>query len=200
MNVAVFGSGRGSNFQAILAAKKGGRLEGVSISLVMSNNSGSGILDIARANAIPAFHISQKQFPSEDQYTEALLELLRSHDVGMIVLAGFMKRIPARIVAAYRGRILNIHPALLPKYGGEGMYGAHVHEAVLRAGDHESGATVHIVDEHYDHGRILLQGRVPVLKDDTVETLAARVLTVEHRILPEAIARMAATLETETPS
>ncbi len=195
MNVAVFGSGRGSNFQAILAAQKGGRLEGVTISLVMSNNSTSGILDIARSNAIPAFHISQKQFPSEEQYSDALLSLLRSHGVELIVLAGFMKRIPMRLVEEYRGRILNIHPALLPKYGGEGMYGSHVHEAVIRSGDRESGATVHVVDEQYDHGSILLQERVPVLHDDTPETLAARVLAVEHKILPEAIVRLAASLQ-----
>ncbi len=196
MNVAVFGSGRGSNFQAILTAKEGGRLEGVTISLVISNNSGSGILDIARSNAIPAFHISQKQFPSEDQYTEALLSLLRSYAVDVIVLAGFMKRIPARVVEAFRGRIINIHPALLPKYGGDGMFGSHVHEAVIQSGDAESGATVHIVDEQYDHGMIILQERVPVLRNDTPETLAARVLAVEHRILPEAIVRLAATLHT----
>ena len=196
MNVAVFGSGRGSNFQAILAAKKGGRLDEVSISLVMSNNSSSGILELARANAIPAFHVSQKQFPSEDHYADALLGLLRSHDVDAVVLAGFMKKVPSKVIAAYRGRILNIHPALLPKHGGAGMYGIHVHEAVLRAGDRESGATVHMVDEHYDHGEILLQERVPVLPGDTPETLAVRVLDVEHRILPEALARMAAGMQT----
>lgn len=194
MNVAVFGSGRGSNFQAILAAKKGGRLDEVSISLVMSNNSGAGILEIARANAIPAFHVSQKQFPSEDHYADAVLELLQTHNVDAVVLAGFMKKIPTKIIAAYRGRIINIHPALLPKYGGSGMFGIHVHEAVLQSGDRESGATVHIVDELYDHGEILLQERVPIFADDTPETLAARVLTVEHRILPEALARLAASV------
>jgi len=196
VNVAVFGSGRGSNFQAILAAKKGGRLDEVSISLVMSNNSGAGILEIARANAIPAFHVSQKQFPSEDHYADAVLELLQTHNVDAVVLAGFMKRVPAKVIAAYRGRIINIHPALLPKYGGSGMFGIHVHEAVLQAGDRESGATVHVVDELYDHGKILLQERVPVRADDTPETLAARVLTVEHRILPEALARLAARVHT----
>ena len=200
MNVAVFGSGRGSNFQAILKAKEEGGLEGVTISLVMSNNSSSGILDIARANAIPAVHFSQKQFPSEEHYTEALLNLLRSHAIDVIVLAGFMKRIPARLVEAYRNRIINIHPALLPKFGGDGMYGMHVHEAVIHSGDRESGATVHVVDEQYDHGKILLQERIPVRSDDTPATLAERVLSVEHRILPEAIARLAASMNKGTSS
>ena len=195
MNAAVFGSGRGSNFQSILAAMKEGRVEGVTISLVMSNNSSSGILEIARANAIPAFHLSQKQFPSEEQYANALLALLRAHAVDAIVLAGFMKRIPSHVIKAFRGRIINIHPALLPKYGGQGMFGIHVHEAVLQAGDRESGATVHYVDEQYDHGEILLQERVPVMPHDTPESLAERVLIVEHRILPAALTRLSAALK-----
>jgi phosphoribosylglycinamide formyltransferase-1 len=194
VNVAVFGSGRGSNFQAILAAMQDGRVEGVTISLVVSNNSKAGILEIARAHAIPALHISQKQYSSEEQYTDALLALLRERAVECIVLAGYMKRIPARLVEAYRGHMMNIHPALLPKFGGEGMFGIHVHEAVLAAGERESGATVHLVDEEYDHGKILLQEKVPVLPEDTPEDLAARVLAVEHRILPEALRRFAASI------
>ncbi|MGA9119339.1 MAG: phosphoribosylglycinamide formyltransferase [Bacteroidota bacterium] len=194
MNIAVFGSGRGSNFQAILAAIKEGRVEGVTISLVLSNNSTSGILEIARANAIPAFHISQKHFSSEGQYADALLALLAAHAVEVIVLAGFMKKIPPRLISAFPGRIINIHPALLPKYGGAGMFGRHVHEAVLAAGEHESGATVHVVDEEYDHGRILIQEKVPVMAGDTPDTLAARVLGAEHRILPEALHRLAASM------
>ena len=194
MNVAVFGSGRGSNFQAILAAIKEGRVEGVTISLVLSNNSTSGILEIARANAIPAFHISQKHFSSEGQYADAMLALLAAHAVEVIVLAGFMKKIPPRLINAFPGRIINIHPALLPKYGGAGMFGRHVHEAVLAAGEHESGATVHVVDEEYDHGKILVQEKVPVMAGDTPDSLAARVLGAEHRILPEALHRLAASM------
>jgi phosphoribosylglycinamide formyltransferase-1 len=112
--------------------------------------------------------------------------------VDFIALAGYMKRVPARVVAAFRGRIINIHPALLPRFGGSGMYGTRVHAAVLASGDTVSGATVHFVDEEYDHGEIILQERVPVLKTDTPETLAARVLAAEHEIYPEALRRLAA--------
>ncbi len=192
LNVAVFGSGRGSNFQAILSAIQHGSVPGVTVRLVMSNNSAAGILEIARASCIPAFHLSQKQYSSEEDFADALLALLRRHDVNFVVLAGYMKRVPARIVAAFRGRMINIHPALLPKFGGSGMYGMHVHEAVLAAGEKESGATVHLVDEEYDHGAIIVQKRVPVMKDDTPQSLAARVLEAEHEIFPEALRLLAA--------
>jgi phosphoribosylglycinamide formyltransferase 1 len=187
LNVAVFGSGRGSNFVALLRAIDEGRITGARITLVVSNNSTAGVLDIARAHSLPAVHLSQKQFASEDQFSDTLLERLRRSETDLIVLAGYMKRMPARVVAAYRNRILNIHPALLPKYGGQGMFGIHVHEAVLAAGETESGATVHLVDEEYDHGLVVLQKKVPVSRTDTPEMLAARVLEVEHEILPRAV-------------
>jgi len=188
---AVFGSGRGSNFQAILTAIQAGSLPGISIALVVSNNSDAGILAIARDHDIPALHCSRKQFADEEAFEAALLGLLRKYGVEAIALAGYMKKVPSPVIAAYRGRILNIHPALLPRFGGEGMYGRHVHEAVLAAGMRESGATVHLVDEEYDHGAIVLQRRVPVMPGDTPEMLAARVLEVEHRLYPEALRRFA---------
>ncbi len=191
LNVAVFGSGRGSNFQSILTALQQGRIRDVAIRLVISNSSSAGILEIARTHCIPAFHVSQKQFSSDEAFVNALLALLRDHQVNFIALAGYMKRVPTPVVGAYRGRIVNIHPALLPKFGGSGMYGTHVHEAVLAAGETESGATVHYVDEEYDHGAIILQKRVPVMAGDTPATLAARVLVVEHEIYPEALRRLA---------
>jgi formyltetrahydrofolate-dependent phosphoribosylglycinamide formyltransferase len=187
LNVAVLGSGRGSNFKAVLDAMTDGRISGARTALVLSNNSTAGILEIARAHAIPAVHLSQKQYASEEKFGDALLDLLRSHDTGLVVLAGYMKRLPARVVAAYRHRIINVHPALLPDFGGQGMFGIHVHEAVLAAHRTVSGATVHIVDEEYDHGAIVVQEQVPVLPDDTPSSLADRVLQVEHRILPRAI-------------
>jgi phosphoribosylglycinamide formyltransferase 1 len=187
LNIAVFGSGRGSNFKAVIDAMADGRIPGAQTAVVLSNNSTAGILEIARAHAIPAVHLSQKQFASEEAFADALLAELRSHDTGLCVLAGYMKRLPARVVAAYRHRIINIHPALLPDFGGEGMYGIHVHEAVLAAHRTVSGATVHMVDEEYDHGAIVVQERIPVLHGDTPASLAGRVLQVEHRILPEAI-------------
>jgi phosphoribosylglycinamide formyltransferase-1 len=191
LNIAVLGSGRGSNFQAILTAMQQGRIPGARICVVISNNSGAGILEIARNNSLPAVHLSQKQFPTEDGFVDALLSLLSTHGVNFIVLAGYMKRLHPRVVRAFRHRIINIHPALLPRFGGTGMYGIHVHEAVIAAGERLSGATVHYVDEEYDHGAIVLQKTVSVAADDTPETLAAKVLAVEHEIYPEALRRLA---------
>jgi len=187
LNVVVFGSGRGSNFKAVLDAMADGGIPLARISLVISNNATAGILDIARSGNIPALHISQKKFETEEAFVAALLETLRSHGTDLVVLAGYMKRLPPPVVHAYRNRIINIHPALLPRFGGHGMYGLHVHAAVLAAQETVSGATVHLVDEEYDRGPTLLQRTVPVLPDDTPETLAARVLLVEHRLLPEAV-------------
>ena len=187
LRIAVFGSGRGSNFLAILNAIQQGSIPLASIGVVLSNNSSAGILEIARANNIPAVHLSQKQFGSEEEFVTALLTLLRMYDINFIILAGYMKRIPPQIIREYRNRMLNIHPALLPKFGGQGMYGHHVHEAVIAAHEPVSGATVHVVDEEYDHGRIVLQGTVPVDPGETPETLAAKVLAIEHDIYPEAI-------------
>ena len=187
LNVVVFGSGRGTNFKAVLDAIADGSIPLARISLVISNNATAGILDIARSGNIPALHISQKQFETEETFVAALLETLRSHGTDLVVLAGYMKRLPPPVVHAYRNRIINIHPALLPKFGGHGMYGIHVHEAVLAAHETVSGATVHLVDEEYDRGPVLLQRTVPVLPEDTPGALAARVLVAEHQLLPDAI-------------
>jgi formyltetrahydrofolate-dependent phosphoribosylglycinamide formyltransferase len=190
MNIAVFASGRGSNFQAILKAIDDGRLP-ARVTLLVSNNSNAGALELARSRNIPAIHINQKQYSSEDLYGEQLLELLTRYGVELIALAGYMKRVPGKVINRFRNRILNIHPALLPAFGGVGMYGIHVHEAVLASGAKITGATVHIVDEEYDKGPIVMQKTVDVLSGDTPETLAARVLPVEHEIYPEAIAAFA---------
>jgi phosphoribosylglycinamide formyltransferase-1 len=187
LRIAVFGSGRGSNFHAILGALQQGRIPNAQICLVISNNSSAGILEIARANSLSAIHLSQQQFPTETAYVDALIALLRQHGVNFIALAGYMKRLPSRVVGLFHGRIVNIHPALLPKFGGKGMYGHHVHEAVIASGEKLSGATVHIVDEEYDHGAVVLQRTVEVSPDDTPETLAAKVLRIEHELYPEAI-------------
>lgn len=187
LNIAVFGSGKGSNFKAILTAIERGEIRGARIVLVLSNNPGAGILATARTHGIPATHATQKSFANEGAFVASVLETLRRHEVNFIVLAGYMKHLPRDIVAGYRNRIINIHPALLPKFGGKGMYGMHVHEAVIAAGEEYSGATVHFVDEEYDHGAIVLQKRVPVAPDDTPETLAARVLALEHELYPEAV-------------
>ncbi len=191
LNVAVFGSGRGSNFQSILDAMDDGRLPGMRVCLAVSNNSGAGLLEIARAHSIPALHLSRKNFPDDGSFVDAVLDALRAHGTDVIALAGYMKQVHPRIIHAFRNRIVNIHPALLPRFGGQGMYGVHVHEAVLAAGEKVSGATVHVVDEQYDHGAIVLQKSVPVLPGDTPQTLAARVLEVEHEIYPKALRLLA---------
>jgi len=187
LNIAVFGSGKGSNFQAIFSAIQEGKIPNTRICLVVSNNSNAGILDIARANSLPAAHISQKNFPGEAEFVSALLQTLRNHGANFLVLAGYMKRLHPQIIDAFRNHIVNIHPALLPKYGGQGMYGVHVHQAVIAANEPYSGATVHLVDEEYDRGAIVLQKKVAVSPDDTPETLAAKILCIEHEIYPEAI-------------
>jgi phosphoribosylglycinamide formyltransferase-1 len=187
LQIAVFGSGRGSNFGAIMGAIEHGSITRAAVHLVLSNNSQAGILELARRHAIPALHLSRARYPDEQTFTAAMLDLLHAHQVNFIALAGYMKRVPAPVVAAFRNRILNIHPALLPKFGGEGMYGMHVHRAVIAAGETTSGATVHFVDEEYDRGAIVLQRSIPVERNDTPETLAAKILNLEHELYPEAI-------------
>jgi phosphoribosylglycinamide formyltransferase 1 len=183
MKLAVCVSGRGSNLVALLEALSGS--EEARVVLVLSNRPDAPALDRAREWGVPAEALRSYRDGSE------WLERLRRHQVELVVLAGYLKLVPAEVIQAYRGRILNIHPALLPAFGGPGMYGPHVHQAVLASGASQSGATVHLVDEEYDRGAILAQGRVPVLPGDTPESLAARVLTVEHRLLPEAVLRAA---------
>jgi phosphoribosylglycinamide formyltransferase 1 len=191
LRIAVFGSGRGSNFRAIVEAIGRGEISNVTVQMVLSNNSQAGILELARTHGIPAVHLSRKNHPDDADFAAAMLDLLRANNVNFIALAGYMKRVPRPVVAAFRDRIINIHPALLPKFGGEGMYGVHVHRAVIAAGESVTGATVHLVDEEYDRGTIVLQRSIPVATNDTPEMLAARVLAVEHQLYPEAIRLLA---------
>ena len=190
MNIAVFASGHGSNFAAILDAIRSGSLPARAC-LLISNRSDAGAHDVARAQRIPTVHCSRQQFASDAEFSDAMLALLRKHDADMVALAGYLKRVPVPVVAAFRQQIVNIHPALLPAFGGHGMFGHRVHEAVLASGAKVSGATVHLVDEEYDRGPIVAQRCVQVLPDDTPETLAARVLTVEHILYPETLAAFA---------
>ncbi len=186
MNLCVLASGWGSNLSSIIHSGKTGKISS-DIVLVISNNSASNALNIARENQIPAVHLSIKQFGLEDEYVRKFLELLRTYKVDMIILAGYLKMIPQQIVRNYKNKILNIHPALIPSFCGKGLYGLKVHEAVLNYGAKVTGVTIHLVDEEYDTGPIVLQKTVPVNDDDTPETLQKRVLTVEHEIYPEAI-------------
>jgi phosphoribosylglycinamide formyltransferase-1 len=186
LRLAIFVSGRGSNFQAILNAIAAQRLN-AKVALCVSNRADAGALKIARAAQIPAVVIEEKKFAEVADYGRALLEQLTRYGVNFIALAGFMRKTPAEVVRQFRHRIINIHPALLPSFGGKGMYGHRVHEAVLEYGCKVTGATVHFVDEEYDAGPPILQRCVPVLDNDTPETLAARVLEIEHQIYPEAL-------------
>lgn len=185
-NLAAFASGRGSNFSAIHKYLVENSLPARYV-LVVSDRSQPPVADIALAEGIPFFHLNAKAFPSKEEYATRLLSELESREVEWITLAGYLKMIPTEIVKRYQGRILNIHPALLPLFGGKGMYGEHVHQAVIESGLRVSGATVHIVDEEYDTGPIVLQETVPVYYEDTPQSLAARVLEVEHRIYPRAV-------------
>lgn len=190
MNLAFLASHRGSNMQAVFDACNQRRLQ-ASPCVVISNNSDSETLVRARQEGIPCYHRSSKTHPAPGQLDAEILSLLRYHRADLVVLVGYMRKLGPMTLAEYRGRVLNIHPALLPKHGGQGMYGRAVHEAVLAAHEQETGVTVHLVDEQYDQGAIIAQTRVPVLDTDTVETLAARVLETEHRFLVETLARIA---------
>jgi formyltetrahydrofolate-dependent phosphoribosylglycinamide formyltransferase len=179
MRIAVAISGRGSNLEALLRSLASDAP--AAIVLVLSDRSSAAGLELARRRDIPAEVLRD---PADGA---AWLRLLRQHDTDLLVLAGYLRLVPAPVISAFKGRIINVHPALLPAFGGKGMYGHRVHEAVLASGARESGATVHLVDEVYDHGEILAQVRVPVLPDDTPQRLAARVLEVEHRLLPAVV-------------
>jgi phosphoribosylglycinamide formyltransferase 1 len=179
MRIAVAISGRGSNLEALHQALKNGAA--AKIVVAVSDRPDAGGLDRARHWGIPTEVLPT---PTDG---DAWIALLRRYAVDLVVLAGYVKLVPANVIAMYRGRIVNVHPALLPAFGGRGMYGRRVHEAVLASGARESGATVHLVDEAYDHGATLGQARVPILPGDTPELLAQRVLEVEHRLLPAVV-------------
>lgn len=177
--VAVCVSGGGSNLQALLDRLQGE--EPARVVLVLSNRADAGGLERARQAGVPAEVLADPADAAE------WITRLGRRDVDLLVLAGYLKLVPPGVVQKYAGRMVNVHPALLPDFGGPGMYGQRVHEAVIASGAAESGPTVHLVDEVYDRGAILAQRRVPVLPADTPATLAERVLTEEHRLLPDVV-------------
>ncbi|MGI9174921.1 MAG: phosphoribosylglycinamide formyltransferase [Rhodothermales bacterium] len=186
MRLAVFASGSGSNFEAIARAIEEDALP-ARLALCLSNRPDAGVFERAARFGVPTETLRLADFAQEANYTAALLGLLLRYDVTFIALAGYLRRIPPEVVHAFSERIVNIHPALLPAFGGHGMYGRRVHEAALDYGVRWSGATVHLVDNDYDTGPIVLQEPVPVHPDDTPEALAARVLEAEHLLYPEAL-------------
>ncbi len=179
----------GSNVQAIIDACQSGRVDATP-SVVISNNSAAPVLQRARREGIPYRHLSSRTHPLPEDLDKAILSTLDEYGVGLVVLAGYMKLLGRKTVSRFSGHILNTHPALLPKYGGKGMYGLRVHGAVLAAGDEVTGATVHLVDEEYDRGPIVAQREVPVLHADTPETLRERVLKCEHELYVETLQRI----------
>lgn len=187
--IAVLASGRGSNVQAILDYLD--RFSGSAsyeVTAVLSNRSDAPVLDLARKRGIDAISYETAGDPDG----EKLLSHLSSRRIDIVALAGYLRKIPAAVVAAYAGRMVNVHPALLPRHGGAGMYGMRVHESVLSAGERESGVTVHLVDSEYDRGAIVAQWKIPVLPGDDAHSLAERVLAAEHTLYPRTLDIIAA--------
>ena len=183
-------SGGGSNLQSIIDRSLDGSLN-ADVVMVISNNSGAKALERARTHGIDTLHVSMVTEGSDEAADRRISHEFSFRGVDLVVLAGYMKQVGPVLLQTFRGRIINIHPALLPKFGGKGMYGMRVHEAVIAAGETESGPTVHLVDSEYDHGPSLAQQRTPVLPGDTPETLQKRVLAIEHELLPRAIQDLA---------
>ena len=180
-SIAIFASGTGSNAQKIIDHFRNS--SEIKVSLIVCNKPRAGIMQIAENEKIPALLIEKERFFRGDSYVPELKE----KEIEFIVLAGFLWKIPDRLIEEYHQKIINIHPALLPKYGGKGMYGMHVHEAVINAGEKESGITIHYVNEHFDEGEAIFQASCEVTPDDTPETLAQKIHQLEHLHFPKII-------------
>jgi formyltetrahydrofolate-dependent phosphoribosylglycinamide formyltransferase len=185
-NIAVFVSGGGSNFKAIHQQISLGEIPG-QIVLVISNNPKCRAIEYAIENSISHVIINETRYPNPHTRNELLTATCVKAEIDLICLAGYMKMLPPAIVKEYENKILNIHPGLLPEFGGKGFFGMRVHEAVIESGKRESGATVHFVDEIYDHGPIIAQKKVEILESDTAESVAAKVLKLEHELFPEVV-------------
>lgn len=184
--IAIFASGLGSNFKAIYEKIISWDIP-AEICLVISNNPSCGAIDFAEQNSLPTFIVNKTRYPDSHSRDTILMQNLLQTGIDLICLGGYMKIIPKNIVTHFENRILNIHPALLPAFGGKGLYGIKVHEAVIQSKVSVSGVTVHFVDDQYDHGPIVAQEKVNVEADDTVDSLAQKVLAVEHRIYPKVV-------------
>jgi phosphoribosylglycinamide formyltransferase-1 len=188
LQLAVFASGQGSNLEAIYDSIANDTLHGVHLALVISNNSTSGALVFAKKNNISAVHLSLLRSDNDSHKLEDdTIRIIEDSKIDIIALAGYMKKMPGKVLAKYNGKIVNVHPALLPDFGGAGMYGLNVHTAVIATRKNISGATVHVVEGEYDSGEIILQESCTVLANDTPESLSERIKIIEHKILPQAI-------------
>jgi phosphoribosylglycinamide formyltransferase-1 len=184
--LGILASHRGTNFQAIIDASKSGDLKATPV-IAISNNSDSEALTRARRADIATAHLSSATHPDPNALDEAILKLLEQHAVDIVVTVGYMKKLGPQTLKKFRDNIYNIHPSLLPKYGGKGMFGLNVHKAVIEAGDSETGVTVHRLEGEYDTGPIIAQQQVPVMHGDTAEILSSRVIKVEHLFLIETL-------------
>lgn len=182
--IAIFASGSGTNAEAIMNYVEQNHGSEVEISLILSNNSDAFVLQRALNHGVETFVFNKTELRENPSL---ILDKLRQKNVDFVVLAGFMLLVPSSIIDAYRGRIVNIHPALLPSYGGKGMYGDRVHRAVIENRERESGITIHFVDEHYDQGAVILQAKCDVTEQDTPDTLAAKIHNLEHQYFPRTI-------------
>ena len=180
-NIAIFASGNGTNAERII--RYFSDKEVASVRLVLTNRAEAGVLQRAAALGVPAFHVPKEKWAEGDD----VLALLRRENIDFVVLAGFLLRVPDLLLRAYPYKMVNIHPSLLPKFGGRGMYGDRVHEAVLAAGERRSGITIHYTTEHYDEGGVIFQTTCPVLPDDTPHTLATRIHALEYEHFPRVI-------------
>ena len=187
--IAIFASGRGSNFIKIFENIQRGSLDAQVVCLI-SNKPGTGAVEYAETKNINSYIVNPKDFPSSDEFGQELLGILKKHEAEWIVLAGYLKKIPDNVIHYYSNKIVNIHPALLPAFGGKGMYGMHVHEAVFRSGAKISGVTVHLVNDVYDAGPIVMQRPVDIEACKNPEEIAKKVLVTEHQLFPEALQRL----------
>jgi len=183
-NIAIFASGTGSNARKIIEHFKGH--DTIRVALVVSNKSSAPVLAMAEGHNIPIMRLKKAVF----QQNEEILEIFNRYSIDFIALAGFLLLIPPYLIGAYQNHILNIHPSLLPKFGGKGMYGIKVHQAVREAKERETGMTIHFVNEHYDEGNILFQATCAITEDDSAEAIAAKVLKLEHEHYPKVIEQL----------
>jgi phosphoribosylglycinamide formyltransferase 1 len=190
LTIGVLASHAGTTAQAVMDACSAGLIS-ARVGVVISNNSGAEVLRRAERLGIPALHLSRTTCPDPDELDEAITRALREHQADLVLLAGYLRKVGPRTLAAFGGRILNVHPSLLPRHGGTGMYGRAVHEAVLRSGDRVTGASVHVVTAQYDDGPVLSQREVRVADGDDAETLEARVRPLERALLVETLGRLA---------